>query len=202
MRQYRISVGRLVTRALAISIVAALSTSACAQNGYGIRGAGGLRANSIMGSGGLRGNSIVGSGGLGANNYGTGLGMYRSSFQGMRSGVNTGKAAGSQRKPFSSYNSQPTVSPYLNLFRNDLGTGGTNLNYSTLVEPQLRQQQVNQQLQRQDVQANRRLQSIAAQSDYNPEGAKDQYPTGHQTAFNYMGHYYPAVQPNQKRRTQ
>ena len=100
-------------------------------------------------------------------------------------------------KPFSSYSSAPTVSPYLNLFRTDLAGGG-NFNYSTLVEPQLQQQQVNQQLQRAAVQQNRRLTSIAAQSDYNPEGAKDQYPTGHQTVFNYMGHYYSMPQARQK----
>ena len=83
------------------------------------------------------------------------------------------------------------------MFRTDLAGGG-NFNYSTLVEPQLQQQQVNQQLQRAAVQQNRRLTSIAAQSDYNPEGAKDQYPTGHQTVFNYLGHYYSTPQARQK----
>jgi hypothetical protein len=102
-------------------------------------------------------------------------------------------------KPFSSYSSAPTVSPYLNLFRTDL-SGGGNFNYSTLVQPQLQQQQVNQQLERQAIQANRRIQSIAAQADYNPQGAKDQYPTGHQTVFNYTGRYYPVPQVRQKRR--
>ena len=90
------------------------------------------------------------------------------------------------------------MSPYLNLFRTDL-QGGGNFNYSTLVQPQLQQQQLNQQMERQNSQTNRRLQSIAAQSDYNAQGSKDQYPTGHQTVFNYMGHYYQPAQVKQKR---
>jgi hypothetical protein len=110
-------------------------------------------------------------------------------------GVNT---ASRGSKPFSSYQSSPTVSPYLNLFRTDL-QGGGNFNYSTLVQPQLQQQQLNQQLERQTSQTNRRLQTIAAQSDYNAQGSKDQYPTGHQTVFNYMGHYYQPAQVKQKR---
>ena len=101
-------------------------------------------------------------------------------------------------KPFSGINSAPTVSPYLNLFRTDLN-GGSNYNYSTLVQPQLQQQQINQQLERQTIQNNRRLTSIAAQADFNPQGAKDQFPTGHQTVFNYWGHYFPAAQVRQKR---
>jgi len=110
-------------------------------------------------------------------------------------GVNT-SSRGS--KPFSSYQSAPTVSPYLNLFRTDL-QGGGNFNYSTLVQPQLQQQQMNQQLERQNLQTNRRLQSIAAQSAFNPQGSKDEYPTGHQTVYNYMGHYYQAPSVKQKR---
>jgi hypothetical protein len=126
--------------------------------------------------------------------------MMRSAVGGgARLGLGVNGARGS--KPFTSYNSAPTVSPYLNLFRTDLNTG-SNFNYSTLVEPQLQQQQVNQQLQRAAVQQNRRLTSIAAQSDYNPEGAKDQYPTGHQTVFNYHGHYYPAAQARPKQQRQ
>jgi hypothetical protein len=93
------------------------------------------------------------------------------------------------------------VSPYLNLFRTDLSTGG-NFNYSTLVQPQLQQQQLNQQLERQALQTNRRLAAIAAQPDFNPAGSKDEYPTGHQTVFSYTGHYFPQAQVRQKRRAQ
>jgi hypothetical protein len=106
--------------------------------------------------------------------------------------------SGRASKPFTGVGSAPTVSPYLNLFRTDLNSGG-NFNYSTLVQPQLQQLQTNSQLERQTIQNNRRLTAIAAQSDYNPQGSKDQFPTGHQTVFNYMGHYFPAAQVRQKR---
>ena len=126
-----------------------------------------------------------------ASNYGTSASN--------RSRVPSQLGGGAYRsKPFSSYSPQPTVSPYMNLFRVDLG-GSSDFNYSTLVRPQLQQQQVNEQLERQNLQNARRLQSIAAQADFNPEGSKDQYPTGHQTAFGYTGHYYPVAQPNVKR---
>ena len=86
----------------------------------------------------------------------------------------------------------------MNLFRVDLN-GNNNFNYSTLVRPQLQQQQVNQQIEQQNLQNSRRIQSIAAQADFNPQGAKDQYPTGHQTVFSYLGHYYAPPRPNPKR---
>jgi hypothetical protein len=113
--------------------------------------------------------------------------------------LSTGLGGGGRAsKPFSGVSSAPTVSPYLNLFRTDLNGGG-NFNYSTLVQPQLQQLQTNSQLERQTVQNNRRLTQIAAQSDFNPQGSKDQFPTGHQTVFNYMGHYFPAGGVRQKR---
>jgi hypothetical protein len=93
-------------------------------------------------------------------------------------------------KPFSNFSASPTTSPYLNLFRDDFG-GNSDFNYNTLVRPQLQQQQFNQQVQRQGVEMTRRLQSIAAQGAFNPQGSKDQYPTGHQTTFKYFGHYHP-----------
>jgi hypothetical protein len=188
---------------LAISIIGALYQPAQAQLGYGIRGAGGLRANSIAGSGGLRGNSILGSGGLAGNgieangipggaSFGTfGLSRPYGAFN------NQNRGGGNVNKPFSNLTSAPTVSPYLNLFRNDLN-GQSDFNYQTLVRPQLQQQQVNSQLQRQDLQNARRLQAIAAQADFNPSGSKDEYPTGHQTVYNYTGHYFPAPQRHQK----
>ena len=131
-----------------------------------------------------------------ANNFST-------SMSSLSRGPSTfGVGANSIRnKPFSSYSAPPSVSPYLNLFRVDLG-GGSDFNYSTLVRPQLQQQQRNDELERQNLQNARRLQSIAAQADYNPQGAKDQYPTGHQTVFNYTGHYYPVARTNVKRTRQ
>jgi hypothetical protein len=114
---------------------------------------------------------------------------------GPRIGLGVGGSPAS--KPFTGYDPGPTVSPYLNLFREDFD-GNSDFNYTTLVRPQLQQQQINQQVQRQNLELNRRLQSVAAQSDFNPEGSKAQYPTGHQTVFGYYGHYYPAM--NARRR--
>ena len=187
---------------LAAWIIGVFTTPTYAQFGYGIRGAGGLRANSIAGSGGLRGNSILGSGGLGGNliepNHMPGGAMFGSFGLARPYGAFPNQRAGGVGgKPFSNYSSQPTVSPYLNLFRNDL-SGQSDLNYQTLVRPQLQQQQVNSQLQRQDIQNNRKLQAIAAQADFNPSGSRDEYPTGHQTTFSYLGHYFPAPQRHQK----
>jgi hypothetical protein len=119
-----------------------------------------------------------------------------SAGSGSRLGLGTGGSRAS--KPFTGVSSAPTVSPYLNLFRTDLNGGG-NFNYSTLVQPQLQQLQTNSQLERQTIQNNRRLTAIAAQSDFNPQGSKDQFPTGHQTVFNYHGHYFPAAGVRQKR---
>jgi len=101
-------------------------------------------------------------------------------------------------KPFGNYSPAPTVSPYLNLFREDLG-GQSDLNYQTLVRPQLRQQAINDRQQRESMEMARRLQSIGAQSDFNPAGSTTQPPTGHQTVFMYYGHYYPTMQQGRRR---
>ncbi len=100
---------------------------------------------------------------------------------------------GSTSKPFSSVSSSPTVSPYLNLFREDLNGSG-DLNYQTLVRPQLQQMATNQSFQRQSNELAQRVQSISAQSAFqNPAGSETQYPTGHQTVFGYHGRYYPGM---------
>ena len=52
-------------------------------------------------------------------------------------------------KPFTGITSTPTVSPYLNLFREDLD-GSDDFNYQTLVRPQFQQLATNQQFQRQN----------------------------------------------------
>jgi hypothetical protein len=108
-----------------------------------------------------------------------------------------GLSSGASSKPFSTYSPAPTVSPYLNLFREDFD-GNSDLNYNTLVRPMLQQQQFNEQMQRQSIEIAKRLQSLAAQADFNPQGSESQYPTGHKTVFNYLGHYYPA--PARQRR--
>jgi hypothetical protein len=104
-------------------------------------------------------------------------------------GVGSPSPAG---KPFSGYTPPPTVSPYLNLFREDLD-GSSDFNYQTLVRPLLQQQQINQQVDRQAMEMARRMQSLAAQSDFNPQGSTTQFPTGHQSVFMYYGHYYPTA---------
>ncbi len=108
-------------------------------------------------------------------------------------------APGRSTKPFSSVTSSPTVSPYLNLFREDLDGGG-DFNYQTLVRPQFQQMATNQQFQRQNTELSQRVQSISAQSAYkNPAGSESVYPTGHQTAFGYYGSFYPGMtQPRGK----
>ena len=103
-------------------------------------------------------------------------------------------------KPFSSVSSSPTVSPYMNLFREDFDGGG-DFNYQTLVRPQLQQQQLNQQFQRENMELARRVQSISAQSDYqNPAGSESINPTGHQTAFGAYLHFYPGMNQPQRGR--
>jgi hypothetical protein len=100
---------------------------------------------------------------------------------------------GTASKPFSSVSNSPTVSPYLNLFRDDFDGGG-DFNYQTLVRPQFQQLATNQQFQRQNTELSQRVQAISAQSAFkNPAGSEQQYPTGHQTAFGYYGNYYPGM---------
>ena len=108
-----------------------------------------------------------------------------------------GLSSGPLSKPFTTYSPAPTTSPYLNLFREDF-EGNSDLNYNTLVRPMLQQQQFNEQMQRQSIEISKRLQSLAAQADFNPQGSESQYPTGHKTVFNYLGHFYPA--PARQRR--
>jgi hypothetical protein len=113
--------------------------------------------------------------------------------------LDTGLGAYSNsNKPYANYSPAPTVSPYLNLFREDLD-GQSDFNYQTLVQPQLRQQAINERLQRESLDQTRRLQSIGAQSDFNPAGSTSQPPTGHQTVFMYYGHYYPALGQQRRR---
>lgn len=126
-----------------------------------------------------------------------GIGYYGQTSSSVSGGARVG---GSPRgggittgKPFSGFSPSPTVSPYLNLFREDF-SGNSDLNYPTLVRPMLQQQQFNQQVQRQSMELSRRLQTMAAQNDYGqPQGDKNQFPTGHQTVYRYFGHYHPTA---------
>jgi len=77
--------------------------------------------------------------------------------------------------------------------------GQSQFNYQTLVQPQLQQQQFNSQVQKEALKNERRLQAISAQPAFNPQGSKEQYPTGHQTVFNYMGYYYQTPRQRPKK---
>lgn len=113
--------------------------------------------------------------------------------------ISIGSGLSASAKPFSSFSASPTVSPYLNLFREGLGEND-DFNYQTLVRPQLQQQQFNQKVERQNLELFRRLQSISARGPYkNPSGAEGLSPTGHQTVFGYQSHYFPSVTSRQQR---
>jgi hypothetical protein len=99
--------------------------------------------------------------------------------------------AGPASKPFANVTPTPTVSPWMNMFRDDL-SGADALNYQTLVRPMLNQQQVNHQLERQNIELGQRVQAMSARNAYNPQGSDQIYPTGHPTVFMVYGHYYPA----------
>jgi hypothetical protein len=102
-------------------------------------------------------------------------------------------------KPFSSLTTTPTISPYLNLF-NTSRTGTSAFNYQTLVRPQLQQQAINQQQQRQNLDVDRKVQALAARGAYTSAAGSDQEaPTGHETTFMYYGHYYASESPHRKR---
>jgi hypothetical protein len=151
-------------------VAAAIAASTCcaaarAQSGYGLNSPL-TRQNSLSTSYAANMNS-----GGGSASFGVGASSLRS-------------------KPFSTLTPQNPVSPYLNLFRTDTNGAPNAFNYSTLVQPQLQQQATNDALQRQQLQTARRVQQIAAQPNLNPQGSKEEYPTGHQTTFQYKSHYY------------
>jgi hypothetical protein len=116
-----------------------------------------------------------------------------------RSSISPSLSPGRSAKPFQSVSSSPTVSPYMNLFREDFD-GSSDINYQTLVRPQFQQMQQNQQFQRDLMEQNYKVQKISAQTAFqNPAGSESVYPTGHQTAFGYYGRYYPGMtQPRGK----
>ena len=100
-------------------------------------------------------------------------------------------------KPFTNAQPRSTVSPYLNLFTENLNDNSDN--YSALVRPMLNQQRRNQQfqragqqLQRQNQALNARFQQLSAQPAYAIQGNANIFTTGHSTLFNNTSHYYPA----------
>ena len=102
-----------------------------------------------------------------------------------------GVGMGRGKKPFSSVSSRPTVSPYMTLFADTLNDSVLP-NYTTFTRPQLNQQRFNDQVQRQNLELERRVQAISAQSAFvNPRGSETQAPTGHPAMFSNTGRYYP-----------
>ncbi len=113
--------------------------------------------------------------------------------------IGSGTSRSPFANPFSSISASPTVSPYLNLFREGLGESD-DFSYQTLVRPQLQQQHVNQQLERQNLELSRRLQAISAHGAYkNPAGTENLSPTGHRSVFSNHSHYFPSTARRQQR---
>ncbi len=104
-------------------------------------------------------------------------------------GRSVGSVASSQKKPFSGVQRRPTLSPYLGLLR-DNDTNDADLPaYFAFVRPQQEQQRVNQQQNREVQQLNRQVQQLDRRI-INPSGSQTLRPTGHQTMFMNLSHYY------------
>ncbi len=88
---------------------------------------------------------------------------------------------------------RPTVSPYMNLFRN--GTSPA-LNYQTLVRPQIRQEDTNQR-ERAAVDRLQRQVGEVSQAVYAP--SRNLRTTGHRTVFLDYSHYYSVGTPAPRR---
>ena len=114
-----------------------------------------------------------------------------------RQSASFGVGSGSSTKPFSVLSSQPAVSPYLNLFRESFD-GSDDLNYQTLVRPQLQQQSFNRQVEQQAMALNRQITAMGAKNAYNMTGNQGAMPTGHTATFQYRSHFYPQQQKRRR----
>lgn len=102
-------------------------------------------------------------------------------------GGETGRAD-ARTKPYTGAAPEPTISPYLNLFRDE--TDQALPNYHTFVQPQKRQLEYNRMQQRQLQSLNRQVQRTAFQQPNT--GAVP--PTGLQSRFGDTGQYYSGWQ--------
>ena len=93
-------------------------------------------------------------------------------------------------KPFANVQRQPTLSPYLNLLRNDGDDLGGMPNYHTFVRPVLEQQRTNRRTGRQIQGLNQEVQAVNRQLAHQPSQATMLRPTGHETVFMNFSHYY------------
>lgn len=103
-------------------------------------------------------------------------------------GRSVGSVASNQRKPFSGVQRRPTLSPYLGLLR-DADDSADLPAYFAFVRPQQEQQRVNQRQNREMQQLNRQVQQLDRRI-INPSGTQTLRPTGHQTLFMNLSHYY------------
>lgn len=91
-------------------------------------------------------------------------------------------------KPFKNVQQRPTVSPYLNLVRDDNGAAA---NYQTLVRPQMEQIDFNRQQQTRLDRLDRQFQSFRNENAYPIQGSEQLRETGHSTRFMNRSHFYP-----------
>jgi hypothetical protein len=91
-------------------------------------------------------------------------------------------------KPFANYTPAPTVSPYVNLGRNDSDLGLPT--YQTLVQPFVQQREFNQRQQHDMQRVNQQFQSVRSQLEVQQTQTQLR-PTGHGVYFNNLSHYYP-----------
>lgn len=92
-------------------------------------------------------------------------------------------------KPFTNLYRTPTISPYLNLTRDDNDPGGLP-NYFALVRPQLQQQEVNMRQQHSLDRLNREVEAVEARVAVPPGGDPNLRATGHSVYFQNYSHYY------------
>ncbi len=100
-------------------------------------------------------------------------------------------------KPFNDIQREPTVSPYLNLFRDDDDRDDQVPNYFTLVRPQLEQQQKNRAQNRELQRLGRTIRTLEYQQQLNTSTATGVPSTGHRTRFFDTTGYYAT--PSQRR---
>lgn len=95
-------------------------------------------------------------------------------------------------KPFAAASNGATISPYLNLFRDE--TVESAPNYYAFVRPQLRQRELNRQQQSQLQTLQRRVQKYAQKSSAGPRQSATGAPlTGHRTRYMDTGGYFSGV---------
>lgn len=103
-------------------------------------------------------------------------------------GRSVSSVASNRRKPFSGVQKSPTLSPYLGLLRDT--ENDTDLPaYFAFVRPRQEQERINRQQNRDMQQLNRQVQQLDRRI-INPSGAQTMRPTGHQTLFMNLSHYY------------